>query len=181
LIDFSDNKGDVNDINKKHASILRLYLNNNIQYKYTKFSYRDAGSMAMKAQDIMVKNVICVEMDERLPNIRKIMETNGFHHIPVTEKGKLVGIISDRDLLRLISPFINKVSEQPRDLDTLNRAAHQAMTRQPITVKADTSIEEIIAWFKRVDISCLPVVDDEHNVIGIISWRDLIHHATFKS
>ncbi|NVK74812.1 CBS domain-containing protein [Marinomonas sp. CT5] len=133
----------------------------------------------MKAQDIMIKNVICVDMDERLPNIRKLMESHGFHHLPVTEKGKLAGIISDRDLLRLISPFIDSVSEQTRDLDTLNRAAHQVMTRQPITVRADTSIEDIITWFKRVDISCLPVVDEDNTVIGIISWRDLLNHATF--
>lgn len=133
----------------------------------------------MKAQDIMTKNVISVDMDERLPIIKKIIESHEFHHLPVTDKGKLVGIISDRDLLRLISPFIDRVSEQPRDLDTLNRAAHQAMTRQPIAVKADTSIEEILAWFKRVDISCLPVVDEEEQIIGMISWRDLINHATF--
>lgn len=133
----------------------------------------------MKASDIMVTNVICVDVDERLPNVRALMETHNFHHLPVTDENKIVGIISDRDLLRLISPFINSVSEQPRDLDTLNRAAHQAMTRQPITIKADTPIEEILTWFKRVDISCLPVIDEEEHVIGIISWRDLIHHATF--
>jgi acetoin utilization protein AcuB len=116
-----------------------------------------------------------------LPNVRQIMKRHGFHHLPVTEKGKLAGIISDRDLLRFISPFINSASEQPRDLDTLNHAAHQVMTRQPISVKAETSIEEIVAWFKRVDISCLPVIDDKEQVIGIITWRDLINHATFKT
>lgn len=135
----------------------------------------------MKAQDIMTHNVISVDMDDRLPDIKKIMETHEFHHLPVTDNGKLVGIISDRDLLRLISPFINKVSEQPRDTDTLNRAAHQVMTRQPIAVKAETSIEEILTWFKQLDISCLPVIDEDEQVIGMISWRDLIKHATFKS
>ncbi|MFT2097557.1 CBS domain-containing protein [Marinomonas sp. 2405UD66-6] len=135
----------------------------------------------MKAQDIMTHNVISVDMDDRLPDIKKIMETHEFHHLPVTDNGKLVGIISDRDLLRLISPFINKVSEQPRDTDTLNRAAHQVMTRQPIAVKAETSIEEILTWFKQLDISCLPVIDEDEQVIGMISWRDLIKHATFKN
>ncbi len=133
----------------------------------------------MKAQDIMAKDIVCVDMDERLPNIKKILETHEFHHLPVVEEGKLVGIISDRDLLRQISPFVNHVSEQARDVDTLNRAAHQVMTRQPIAVKADTSIAEIIDWFKRVDISCLPVVDEEYHVIGMISWRDLINHAKY--
>lgn len=135
----------------------------------------------MKAQDIMTNNVISVDMDDRLPDIKKIMETHEFHHLPVTDNGKLVGIISDRDLLRLISPFVNKVSEQARDTDTLNRAAHQVMTRQPIAVKAETSIEEILTWFKQLDISCLPVIDEDEQVIGMISWRDLIKHATFKS
>ncbi|MBR7887753.1 CBS domain-containing protein [Marinomonas sp. A79] len=134
----------------------------------------------MKASDIMASNVICVDIDERLPKVRQTMEDYGIHHLPVVEKEKLVGIISDRDLLRVMSPFIGSVSETPRDTDTLNRAAHQAMTRQPITVNADTSIEEIVAWFKRVDISCLPVVDDEKHVVGIISWRDLVNHATFS-
>lgn len=146
-------------------NVLNLHLNN--------------GEHKMKAQDLMVKNVICVDMDDRLPDIKEIMENHEFHHLPVTEHGKLVGIISDRDILRLISPFIDRASEQPRDLDTLNRAAHQVMTRQPITVKAETSVEEVLDWFKRVDISCLPVVDDEKQIIGMISWRDLINHAMF--
>lgn len=134
----------------------------------------------MKAQDIMVKSVICVDMDERVPNIIALLQQHGFHHLPVTDQDKLVGIISDRDILRLVSPFINSVSEQPRDIDTLNRAAHQIMTRQPIRVKADTPIEDILEWLRKVDISCLPVVDDEDHVVGIITWRDLIHHAKFS-
>ncbi|MCV2403694.1 CBS domain-containing protein [Marinomonas sp. C2222] len=135
----------------------------------------------MKAQDIMTKEVICVDMDKRLPEIKQIIETNAFHHLPVVDEDrKIVGIISDRDLLRQISPFIDHASEQPRDVDTLNRAAHQVMTRQPVTIKAETSMSEIISWFQRVDISCLPVTDEEGHVIGIISWRDLILHATFN-
>ncbi|RBO84639.1 CBS domain-containing protein [Marinomonas aquiplantarum] len=133
----------------------------------------------MKAQDIMVSNVICVDMDERVPEVKNLLQQHGFHHLPVTEHGRLVGIISDRDILRLVSPFIDSVSEQARDLDTLNRAAHQIMTRQPIRVKADTPITEILAWLKKVDISCFPVVDEEDHVIGIITWRDLVNHAKY--
>jgi len=133
----------------------------------------------MKAQDIMVSNVICVDMDERVPEVKNLLQQHGFHHLPVTEHGRLVGIISDRDILRLVSPFIDSVSEQARALDTLNRAAHQIMTRQPIRVKADTPITEILAWLKKVDISCFPVVDEEDHVIGIITWRDLVNHAKY--
>ena len=133
----------------------------------------------MKAIEIMTKDVITVEMDTRLPEVQHLMQQHHFHHLPVVDKGMLIGVISDRDLLRLISPFIGKVNEQARDTDTLNRAAHQVMTRQPITVKADTDIKEAINWMLNTGISCVPVVDDEHQVIGIITWRDLIAHAKY--
>ncbi|REG85136.1 CBS domain-containing protein [Marinomonas pollencensis] len=133
----------------------------------------------MNAQDIMVQEVICVDIDARLPEVKALMEQNSFHHLPVTEEGLLVGIISDRDLLRTISPFIDSLSEQPRDLETLNHAAHQVMTRQPITAKASSPISEIVTWMKHVDISCVPVVDEENHLLGMITWRDLITHAKF--
>ncbi|SBS31428.1 Arabinose 5-phosphate isomerase KdsD [Marinomonas spartinae] len=133
----------------------------------------------MLARDIMVRDVVCVDMDTRLTEVIHIMEEKGFHHLPVLENDVLVGIISDRDLLRIISPFIGSVSEQSRDKETLNHAAHQVMTRQPLTVKEHSSIEEVISWMGKVAISCMPVVDADNHVVGIISWRDLIHNATY--
>lgn len=133
----------------------------------------------MKAQDIMVRDVICVNIDARLPEVKAVMQKNGFHHLPVIENDILVGIISDRDLLRMISPFIDSLSEQKRDLETLNHAAHQIMTRQPIAVKADSPIEKIVNWMMQASISCIPVIDEDQHVLGIITWRDLLKHAKF--
>ncbi|ADZ89937.1 CBS domain-containing protein [Marinomonas mediterranea] len=133
----------------------------------------------MLVQDVMVKEVVCVEMDARLPEVKTLLQNRGFHHLPVVEQGKLVGIISDRDILRLVSPFVGKVNEQTRDLDTLNRAAHQVMTRQPITVKANAEVSDVVNWMLKVSISCVPVIDDDEAVIGIVTWRDLISHAKF--
>jgi acetoin utilization protein AcuB len=128
----------------------------------------------MQAQDLMSTKVVTVHMDTRVTEIQAILQQQHFHHLPVVEDDKLEGIISDRDLLRLISPFIGKVNEQPRDLDTLNRAAHQIMTRQPITVGPSTPIEKVIDWMLNSDISCLPVVDEERHILGIITWRDIL-------
>lgn len=133
----------------------------------------------MKAQDIMIHDVICVDVDACLPEVKAVMEQNGFHHLPVVENEQLVGIISDRDLLRMISPFINSLSEQQRDIETLNHAAHQVMTRQPVTAKVDSSIEEIVTWMTKVTISCVPIIDDNNRVLGIITWRDVLRHAKF--
>lgn len=135
----------------------------------------------MKARDIMVRDLVCVEMDTRLPEIRKLLCEHQFHHLPVLDNGQLVGIISDRDVLRVLSPFLDTPAAMERDQATLNKAAHQVMTRQPITVKEHDSVEKILDWLDKVDISCLPVVNDTNEIVGIISWRDLIRNAKFTA
>ncbi|TBR37523.1 CBS domain-containing protein [Marinomonas agarivorans] len=134
----------------------------------------------MKVSDIMVRDPVCVDMDTRLPEIRKLFCENYFHHLPVIDHGRLVGIISDRDVLRVLSPFLDTPAAMERDQETLNRAAHQVMTRQPITVKENDTIEKVLKWLDKVDISSVLVVNDNQEVIGIVTWRDLVRHAKFN-
>ena len=47
---------------------------------------------------------------------RGLFDRHGFHHLLVTEQSRLVGLVSDRDLLRALRPFIGKLSERPLDL-----------------------------------------------------------------
>ena len=86
----------------------------------------------MTVADIMTKEVITIGMDDSLQAINNMFEKHRFHHVLVLENEELVGVISDRDVLRKISPFINTLSEDFRDLETLNTKAHQIMTRTPI-------------------------------------------------
>ena len=133
----------------------------------------------MRVADIMTAPVLSVMMDDRLPAIRDLMEAKKIHHLPVLEGKKLVGIISDRDILRILSPFIGTAGEMQRDTNVLNKAAHQIMTRQPITVRPTDDIDVVLNWLKKLDISCVLVTDDEANLLGIITWRDLIMHAKY--
>lgn len=82
----------------------------------------------------MTRKVVTVEMDDTLLTIRMIFQHVKFHHLVVVENRKLVGIISDRDVLREVSSFIGKRIETTRDLDTLKKRAHQIMTRNPVAV-----------------------------------------------
>ena len=56
----------------------------------------------------------------------------------------------------------------------------KVLTNEEKKPKVIKGIDKIIDWLNKVDISCLPVVNDEHEVIGIVSWRDLVRHAHFK-
>ncbi len=128
---------------------------------------------SLRIAQVMKASPICVGMDTRLQEVRNLLEMHGFHHLPVLDGEELVGIISDRDILRLLSPFLDTAAEMTRDVELLNKAAHQVMTRQPICVSLDDSLNKVIEWMTSASISCMPVVD-EGRLVGIITWRDLV-------
>jgi acetoin utilization protein AcuB len=98
----------------------------------------------------------------------------------VDEHKKLSGIVSDRDLLRALSPYVGSAAETERDLATLNKRVHQIMTRHPITLRAQSAVAEAVNLLLAHRISCVPVVDDDFKPIGIVSWRDLLKSLEHK-
>ena len=127
----------------------------------------------MAIEKIMNKTVITVEMDDTLKLIKEIFDNSGVHHVLVVDAERLFGIISDRDFLRAISPNIGTAAETSKDAKTLNKRAHQIMTRRPVTLVPYAEIHDAIHLFNQYSISCIPVVDNENRPIGIISWRDI--------
>jgi acetoin utilization protein AcuB len=125
--------------------------------------------------DIMTARVVTVDMDDRLEVVKEIFDTMGFHHLLVTdEHKKLSGVVSDRDLLRALSPYVGSAAETARDLATLNKRVHQIMTRHPITLHPEATVAEAVQLLLAHRISCIPIVDDEFRPVGIVSWRDLL-------
>jgi len=113
-------------------------------------------------------------MDDTIGTLREIFENVEFHHLLVVDGRQLVGIISDRDVLKAISPFLHTLSEHTRDLSILNRKAHQIMTRKPITVSKDTRIEAAASLLLKNNISCLPVTSPEGKINGVVTWKDVL-------
>jgi acetoin utilization protein AcuB len=124
---------------------------------------------------IMTARIVTVEMDDRLEAVKEIFDTMSFHHLLVVdEHNKLSGVLSDRDLLRALSPYVGSATETARDLATLNKRVHQIMTRRPITLRQESGIAEAVELLLKNRISCLPIVDDDFKPVGIVSWRDLL-------
>lgn len=123
--------------------------------------------------DAMTRHVITISMDATLSEVQQVFEAAAFHHLVVTEEGKVVGVLSDRDLLENLSPFIGKLSEQTRDIARLNRKVHQVMSRHLRTVTPDTPLAQAGDMMIRDRIGCLPVVGDGGKVVGILSIRDV--------
>ncbi|MBV1871111.1 MAG: CBS domain-containing protein [Gammaproteobacteria bacterium] len=128
----------------------------------------------MKVEMIMSKQPVSVALDTSLKEVREIFDKARFHHLLVVESGKLFGVVSDRDLLRAISPNLGTVSETQRDLATLNKRVHQILTRKPITLSPESDVYEAIHIFNNHNISCIPIVDEENKPRGLLSWRDIL-------
>ena len=128
----------------------------------------------MNVEEIMSKSLITVKMDDKLKAVKVIFDNANIHHLLVVESGKLHGVITDRDLLKALSPNIGTSSETYRDTITLNKKVHQIMTSKTITLAPDAEVFDAIHIFNEYDVSCIPVVDDKDIPVGIISWRDII-------
>jgi acetoin utilization protein AcuB len=135
----------------------------------------------MNVNEIMTSKVITIGMDDTLGQIQKVFETYKFHHVLIVEDEELIGIISDRDVLKEISPYINTLSEDSRARKTLTIKAHQIMTRKPITVEPDILVENAASIMLKKNISCLPVVSPSGNIEGILSWKDILVFFIEKS
>jgi len=128
----------------------------------------------MAVANLMSKAVVTVEMDDTLKMIKHIFDSTNFHHLLVINDDKLIGIISDRDLLKALSPNLDTVSETPKDLALLNKRAHQIMTRNPITLLPSAKVYDAVDIFHNNNISAIPIVNNDKKAVGILSWRDVI-------
>jgi acetoin utilization protein AcuB len=129
----------------------------------------------MEVRTIMTTRVVSVEMDDRLDVVRQIFDSLKFHHLLVVDdRKKLSGIVSDRDLLKALSPYIGSAAETARDAATLDKRVHQIMSRKLITLHPQDSIADAVRLFLENQISCIPIVDDGFKPVGIVSWRDVL-------
>jgi acetoin utilization protein AcuB len=127
----------------------------------------------MTVKKIMTKTIVSIEMNDSLAVVKHIFDNSAFHHLLVIEAGLIAGVISDRDLLKALSPNIGKAAESVKDAATLNKKAHQIMSRNVISLLPNASIYHAISIFNQYNISCLPIVDIEGKPVGILSWRDI--------
>jgi len=135
--------------------------------------------MAMlTVEEVMTAPVETIGMDRSVRDIRAAFERSRYHHLVVTgDDGVCAGIISDRDLLKHLSPFVGKMAERSSDLATLSRRVHQIMTRQLVAVRPRTTLRDAARVMLDHRISCLPVLDESHKCIGIVTLRDIVRWA----
>lgn len=128
----------------------------------------------MRVDQIMTRRIVTVGMDDSLREVAALFDAHRFHHLLVVDAGRLVGIVSDRDLLRHISPFVGKLSEREQDTATLRKHVHQIMSRNLLTVPESASLKQAADAMLSRRVSCLPVIDERGVAVGLVTIHDLL-------
>ncbi|MCE4609547.1 MAG: CBS domain-containing protein [Desulfurococcales archaeon] len=118
-----------------------------------------------RVEEVMTRNPASVKPDNTVMDAVLIMDKLGIGALPVVdENGRLVGIFTERDLLR-------RVVARRRDPEkTLIR---DVMTPNPVTVKPDESVAEALRIMSSLKVRHLPVVNDAGVLVGIVSIKDI--------
>ena len=130
----------------------------------------------MNISEIMSSPIKSVTLDDFLKDVKDIFDSNDIRHLIVIEEGELIGIVSERVLLKNISPYLNSNVYTTRDLATLNQRVIHIVTRNPKFLNLQASVAEAIELFNSVRIGCIPIVDENHVPVGIVTRGDIIRN-----
>ena len=127
----------------------------------------------LRVRDIMGKNVVRISVSERLSTVEDIMTLGHVRHMPVVRGGKLVGVVSERDLLRASLSVLSehRGAERRAFLHVVEIA--RVMSAPPIVIGPDATVDEAALVMAEKKIGCLPVVENDH-LLGMVTETDVL-------
>jgi acetoin utilization protein AcuB len=128
----------------------------------------------MLVQDIMQRGVIVVNPTQKLTELMHLLRRRGVRHLPVVEEGRLIGIISDRDLKGAVASLLTGQGGRQSESPSPELTAGAVMTRPVVTVAPMFSVEEAARLMVTKKISALPVTE-AGRLVGIITETDVLH------
>lgn len=127
----------------------------------------------MLVKNWMSKNVITIDEDDSMQLAMSLMKENKIRMLPVMSKGKLVGILSDTDLKRASASDATMLDVHELLYLISKIKVHEIMSKHPLVVPEDYTVEEAAQIMMEKNISSLPVVDAGGNLVGVITRHDL--------
>ena len=118
----------------------------------------------MKVRELPPGRLLTVEPSTSLAEVARRMRIDDADSVAVMSSGRLVGIITERDLVRAIADGV----------DPRQAGADLVMTADPSTVNADEDVAVVAMKMMRLGVRHLPVVNAEGKPVGLVSARNLI-------
>jgi CBS domain-containing protein len=132
------------------------------------------------ARDIMNTDVKTLTLDHNVSHCLRFMKGHRVRHAPVVDlpsEGEtnpyFVGVVSERDVLRLNEPDVEVINKQKKDQRSLRQLLVNIVSRKPKSASPQTPIQDVIMTMTGNHIDMVPVLDDA-DLVGIITTTDLI-------
>ena len=127
----------------------------------------------MLVRNWMNKPAITIDVNDFMNDAIKLLKKHNVKMLPVTEKGKLIGIITDRDIKRASASDATSLEIHELLYLISKIKIKDIMSRNPVTVPPDYTIDETADVLLKHNISGVPVVDQYGNIVGVITKNDL--------
>jgi acetoin utilization protein AcuB len=131
----------------------------------------------MRTKDLMTKNPITVDSETLVLDAQRIMKENNIRRLPVVDKGKLVGIVTQHDLLEAAPSPATSLSIHELNYLLSKMKVKEIMKKNPLTLTPDTPFEEALRIGQEKKIGSFPVVDNG-KLVGIATESDIIRFVT---
>jgi CBS domain-containing protein len=143
----------------------------------------------MHVKDFMIKEAITVLPEASIKEVMKTFVEKKIGGVPIVDSGgKLLGIVTDGDILRAIKPvdhhiqnyftysiLIEEINLESRMSEMKNLSIIKiAKTRNIVTIHPEDELKKVVQLLSKHHFKKLPVVDDENRVVGVLSRGDVI-------
>lgn len=128
-----------------------------------------------RVRDIMSEQIVTISSDDTLSTVEDIMTLGGVRHMPVVRGGALVGVVSERDLLRASLSNLTAFGTEQRRAFLHAVEIKRVMSAPPVVIHPDATVEEAALVMAERKIGCLPVVEGPR-LLGMLTETDVLRY-----
>ncbi len=166
---------DIITLIKKNNGVVMVSENNDIVGWVTPNELMESNHFGGYAAEIMQKDPITASPGDRVSHIRHLILDNNIGRLPVMENGKLVGIVTEKDVAKAMRAFRDVVSGNQQDSRIKNLIVEDIMTRGVKTTYTNTPVTDVVSIMIENNIGGVPVVNLEGDMVGFITRRSAVN------
>lgn len=127
----------------------------------------------MNVGHFMTRHVVTVTEDTRVTDAVDLMERNQFHRLPVVKNHRYIAMVTDKEISENSPSQLTSLSIFEMNYLFDKMTVGEIMTRQEVIVHADTLLEEAATIMINENLTVLPVLNSQKNLVGIITYKDV--------